>query len=198
MIDFRAQFGRPEGWLGWLLGRVMAIRNKERSLWVLSQLQLRSTDRVLEIGFGSGVDIKRASERVKEGFVVGLDHSEIMVDQAAHRNKAGIRSGRVGLTQGMASDLPFASGSFDIVFSINVAQFWENPVKVAGEIHRVLKPGGRVALAVQPRNRCTGEQSARHAGDMLGQALTVVGFTSLSLNYLPMKPVSVVCLLATK
>jgi ubiquinone/menaquinone biosynthesis C-methylase UbiE len=115
----------------------MAIRNTERSLSVLSQLQLRSTDRVLEIGFGSGVDIKRASERVKEGFVAGLDHSEIMV-----------------------------------VFSINVAQFWENPAKEAGEIHRVLKPGGQAALAVQPRYRRTSEHSACQAGDMLGQALT--------------------------
>ena len=59
-----SQFGHPRGWRGWVVGQLMAIKNRERSLWVLSLLELGLTDRVLEIGFGSGADIRRVAARI--------------------------------------------------------------------------------------------------------------------------------------
>jgi ubiquinone/menaquinone biosynthesis C-methylase UbiE len=194
---WRSQFGHPRGWLGRLAGHLMTIRNKKRSLWVLSLLDLRPTDRVLEVGFGSGADIRRAAGRVPAGFVAGIDHSEVMVRQASRRNAAAIRSGRVELRQGSASRLPYASNSFDTVFAINVAQFWdtEEPVR---EIHRVLKTGGRAAFAVQPRSKGATEETAHKTGQSLAEAMTAAGFEKVKINRLPLKPVSTVCVVGIK
>lgn len=94
---WRAQFARPTGWRGWLVGQVMAIKNKQRSLWTLSLLHLLPEDRVLEIGFGSGADIARVAAQVSSGFDAGVDHSDAMLRLASKRNENGIHTGRVEL-----------------------------------------------------------------------------------------------------
>jgi ubiquinone/menaquinone biosynthesis C-methylase UbiE len=192
------QFARPQGWRGWIVGQLIAIKNRERSLWVLSLLDLRPTDHVLEIGFGSGVDICRVAERVPHGFVAGIDHSAAMLRQATSRNREMIRAARVELRQGSASELPYAANSFDAVYAINVAQFWDVPVNTVREIRRVLKPGGLAVLAVQPRNKGATEETAQQTGATLSQALTVAGFRSVRLERRAMKPVSTVCALGRK
>ncbi|MGA9671671.1 MAG: class I SAM-dependent methyltransferase, partial [Terracidiphilus sp.] len=88
-----SQFRYPRGWRGWLIGQLMAVKNRERSLWVLSLLELHPTDKVLEIGFGSGADIRRVAARIPEGFVMGIDHSEAMARLAASKNARAIRAG---------------------------------------------------------------------------------------------------------
>jgi hypothetical protein len=45
--------------VGRIVGHLMAFKNKERSWWVLPQLEINEDDRVLEVGFGSGIDIHR-------------------------------------------------------------------------------------------------------------------------------------------
>lgn len=195
---WRSQFRHPCGWRGWIVGQLMAIKNKERSLWVLSLLGLRSTDRVLELGFGSGADIRRVAARVSAGSVMGIDHSEEMVRQATSKNARAIGAGRVTLCQGSASELPYESDFFDTAYSINAAQFWDEPVLATREIRRVLKPGGRVALAVQPRNKGATEATAHETGEKLVEALTAAGFSPVRLERKQLQPVSVVCALATK
>ena len=86
-MSWRKQFAKPEGPLGWMAGRVMAMTNSGRSEWVFSLLELRPEERVLEIGFGPGTDLERASQMA--AFVAGVDHSDLMVKQAARRNARG-------------------------------------------------------------------------------------------------------------
>ncbi len=193
-----SQFSNPRGWRGWVVGQLMAIKNRKRSLWVLSLLELRSADRVLEIGFGSGADIRRVAARIPEGFVLGIDHSEAMVRLAASKNARAIGAGHVTLRHGSASNLTYESNSFDAVYSINVAQFWDKPVEVAREIRRVLKPGGQVALAIQPRNKGATEATVLETGERLVEALSAAGFSPVRLERKLLQPVSVVCALAIK
>ena len=72
-MSWRNQFTKPTGAMGWIAGRVMAMKNGHRSEWVFSLLDLKPTDRVLEIGFGSGTDIARASRIA--AFVAGSPDS---------------------------------------------------------------------------------------------------------------------------
>ncbi len=191
---WRGQFARPTGMLGQIAGRLMALRNKERSWWVLPLVEISDKDRVLEIGFGSGVDIRRVSEIAAHGFVAGIDHSEVMLEQARRRNAAGIRAGRVELQLGSATRLPYADGGFDKVFSINVAQFWDDPAAAIHEMRRVLHQGGLAAIAVQPRSK----GATHRTGQMLAEQLHAAGFTQIRLESKKMKPVSVVCALGVK
>ena len=84
---WRAQFACPTGWLGVLVGHLMALKNRERSAWVLSKLSLDEGDRVLEIGSGPGADLREAARRA--GYVTGIDPSEVMVRQARRRSAVG-------------------------------------------------------------------------------------------------------------
>ncbi len=192
------QWAQPTGMLGQLAGHLMAVRNKERSWWVLPLLDIRDKDRVLEVGFGPGVDVLRVSEIAARGFVVGIDHSEVMLRQARRRNAAGIRAGRVELQVGCATRLPYAEGAFDKVFSINVAEFWKGPPVVIREMHRVLRPNGLAAIAVQPQSEGATKRTPREMGQVLAEEMAAAGFIQIRVEFKKLKPVSVVCVLGVK
>ena len=192
---WRAQFGNPTGWLGSLVGHLMAATNKDRSQWVLSLLDLQPQDRVLEVGFGSGMDILRVSRIVKDGLVAGIDHSEVMLRQAARRNAAALRSGRVELRQSAMPQVPYPDGSFDKAFSINAVQFWPDVVEGLRELRRVLRPGGLVATALQPRHRGASKADADRAGRELRLALDAAGFEEVRVEIFPSRPAPTVCVL---
>jgi ubiquinone/menaquinone biosynthesis C-methylase UbiE len=192
-MNLRDQFAKPTGMIGTLVGYALAIKNRERSEWVFSMLDLNSADRVLEIGFGPGADIARASRAA--AFVAGVDHSDVMLRQASQRNRDAIRDRRVDLRLGVAGQLPFPDSEFDCVFAINSAQFWKDSVKTFTELKRVLKPDGRVLLAVQPRNKGATEETARQVGFGIAKALTTAGFQDVHCEFKEMRPVSTACVL---
>jgi ubiquinone/menaquinone biosynthesis C-methylase UbiE len=192
------QFQQPTGWLGWLVGQLMAKKNRDRSEWVIGLMEIQPDDRILEVGFGSGVDIDRVSALATEGLVAGIDHSEVMVQQAKKRNATAIRAKRVELQCAAASSIPYASDMFDKLFAINVAQFWANPLDELTELQRVLKPGGFIALAIQPRIPNATEATSQATGQFLIQLLTASGFEQVRCATKPMQPVSVVCGLGIK
>src|SRR5262245_31617235 len=115
------QFGHPRGVLGHGVGWLLATRssNRERNAWVVSQLDIQPTDRVLEIGFGPGLAIREASLKAVDGVVCGVDHSELMVRQASKRNAAAISAGRVDLRVGSAEELPDFGAQFDKIYAVN-------------------------------------------------------------------------------
>src|ERR1700730_796476 len=143
-------FGRPQGILGRLGGLVMARMNADCGAWVVELLEVRPTDRVLEVGFGPGVVIQHLAKSASDGHVAGVDQSQEMVEQARARNAIAIRNGRVDLRYGLVESLPFDDGSFDKALAINSMQVWPDAVAGLREIRRVMKPGGRIALAFTP------------------------------------------------
>jgi ubiquinone/menaquinone biosynthesis C-methylase UbiE len=182
--------------MGWIAGQVMAMKNGHRSTWVFSLLDLKPTDRVLEIGFGSGTDIARASQAA--AFVAGVDHSDVMVRMASGRNAQVIKEGKVELKLGSAAQLPYPESHFDRVYAINAAQFWKDSVKTLTEVGRVLKPGGWVVLAVQPRSKNATEETTRQAGIGLSKSLASAGFEDVHTEMQQTPPVPTVCVLGRR
>jgi ubiquinone/menaquinone biosynthesis C-methylase UbiE len=172
----------------------MAFKNRERGEWVLSLLKLRGDERVLEIGFGSGTDVRRATEHADH--VSGIDPSPVMLGQARRRNRAGIAAGSVDLRLGAMPSLPYEAGQFDKAYSINTFQFWPDKLRGLQELKRVMKEGGLVAIAVQPRNAGATEATAHETGQQLATALAAAGFSDLQLVFKEMKPVSTACVTA--
>jgi len=195
VTNIRAQFERPTGVLGAAIGWLMAIKNGERSVWVLSLLDPAPTDRVLEIGFGPGVDIARVANRAAR--VSGTDASDVMLRQAVRRNAEAIRSGRVDLRLAAMPDLPFDAGAFDKAFSVNSFQFWPDKTRSLRALRRVMRAGGRVVIAVQPRNSGATNQTSQETGDLLVRSLRETGFNDVELRMKPMKPVATACAIAT-
>ena len=195
-MNWRNQFAKPTGAMGWIAGHMMAMKNGHRSIWVFSLLDLKPTDRVLEIGFGPGADIARASQSA--AFVAGIDHSDVMLKMASGRNAQAIKAGKVDLKLGSAAQLPYPEKHFDRVFAINAAQFWKDAVKTLTEVGRVLKPGGWVVLAVQPRSKNATEETTRQAGIGLSKSLTSAGFEDVHMELQQTPPVPTVCVLGRR
>lgn len=140
------QPGRPRGLVGQIVGYIMSWYNQPENEWTVSLLDAQPTDRILEIGFGPGLAIRYASKLATEGLIAGIDWSETMLKAAARRNAATIRAGRVELKQGDVATVPYSDNSFDKVMAINSIYFWSSPLAGLREIHRVLKPNGRIAI----------------------------------------------------
>lgn len=100
-------------------------------------------DQVIEVGCGTGV---LARELIKcvgpEGKVTGLDLSESMLGVARRICP------EVDFRQGNVMDMPFDDGVFDVAVASFVLMFVPEPVKAVSELWRVLKPGGRLVIAV--------------------------------------------------
>ncbi len=148
------QFRKPTGYLGWVAGWIMAHRpsNVKRNGWTVDLLNIKETDHVLEIGFGPGLSIASAARLARQGRVVGIDHSVLMLRTATRRNLAAIEAGRVELKPGGLEVLPTLGETFDKAFSVNVFQFVDRR-EALQTIRSVLKPGGVVATTYQPRHR---------------------------------------------
>lgn len=194
-----AQFARPVGFWGNVAGFIMAHRssNLQRNEWAISLLNLQPDDRILEIGFGPGVAIQKMSRIVTQGLVVGVEHSEVMLEQAAKRNQKAIAAGRVGLILASISALPTFDTPFNNVLDINGFQFWKDKEAALRRLKELMYPGGTIALAHQPRNKKATENDATEAGEKFARYLEAAGFGDVRIERKLMKPVSTVCVLGT-
>lgn len=192
------QFGQPNGMAGQMAGWVMAHRgsNRQRNLWVVSLLDVQPTDRVLEIGFGPGVAIAELARRATRGHIYGIDHSEVMVGQASKRNAAAIRAQRVELIHTSVDRLPRFDEPLDAILAVNSVGFWPNPTDQLGKLRGLLRPGGRIALASQPRVAGATADTTARAGRKLHDLLAQAGFTEARIETLDLSP-PVACVLAT-
>lgn len=191
------QFHRPTGPGGHVAGSVMGRRssNVKRNLWAVELLDVRASDRVIELGCGPGVAIAAFARRADQGLVVGVDHSEVMIRQSRRRNAAAIRAGRVRLIQAPVEALHVSDAPFDAALAVNTVGMWPDPIARLREIGRLLRPGGRIALVSQPR--CPGATAATSAaaGDKLAAMLSQAGFEDLRIKTLELDPPAV-CVLA--
>ncbi|MDQ3217512.1 MAG: methyltransferase domain-containing protein [Actinomycetota bacterium] len=104
-------------------------------------------ERVLDLGSGAGMDSFIAALAVgPEGRVIGVDMTSEMVERASRlANELDLEN--VEFREGLIEDLPIESEWADVVISNGVINLCPDKLRVYKEIHRVLKPGGRMTIA---------------------------------------------------
>jgi ubiquinone/menaquinone biosynthesis C-methylase UbiE len=184
--------------LGRLAGLILANRksNRLRNAWTVELLDIQPTDRVLELGFGPGVSIAAASRLTFKGCVVGVDHSASMLRAATRRNALAVRSGRVILHEASLEALPEFELPFDKVFGVNALQFASEPLDVLHAIRERMRVGARIAITQQSRIPNATDRDSIRGVERVGELLEQVGFDSVRIETLPLRPVCAACVLA--
>ena len=133
-------------------------RHGKFQVWgeVLDGLHLRGDERVLDMGCGRGAVLIAVAKRLTTGRAVGVDQWRT-VDQSGNSRDVTFRNaslegvqGRIDIETGDMRALPFPDEAFDVVVSslaIHNIHLNADRAKAVAEAWRVLKPGGRLAIA---------------------------------------------------
>jgi ubiquinone/menaquinone biosynthesis C-methylase UbiE len=153
--------------------------NARANAFALDQLELQPTDKVLEIGFGGGVNIQGILDQ--SALVVGVDRSRDAVTAADRRFRLARSRGRANFLLGEVESLPLADNSFTKAITVHTVYFWTSLEQGFRELHRCLQPGGLLVVGFVPKLQMD------HMGmppdlftlrepDALGAAATAAGF----------------------
>lgn len=141
---FGSQLSHPRGRGGWLVGQAMRVANRAPTRLALDALDVRAGHVALDLGCGPGEGVALLAARAAH--VHGVDVSDTMIAAAHRTNRAAIAQGRVTLAPGRFEAIPLPDASVDRILAANAAYFWSDMAAVIGEIRRVVRPGGRLAL----------------------------------------------------
>lgn len=139
-------FGVPSGLPGRLGVRMMPRSSRSFHNAIAAELDLQPEDELLDIGCGSATLFVEHAGHVR--YVAGLDASELQLEMARRRLAERIAAGTAEIVQGDADHLPWEVGRFSVATSINAVKFFPDPLAALREMHRVLRPGGRMAVTL--------------------------------------------------
>lgn len=107
----------------------------------MRRVPIQPSDRVLDIGCGTGALLRSLCRRYPRIELTGVDASAEMLAIAAEKLGQGARLCLAG-----AQRLPFRDETFDLVVSTSALHYFRDPACVLAEMRRVVRPQGRIAL----------------------------------------------------
>jgi SAM-dependent methyltransferase len=99
-----------------------------------------------------------------------------------------VRAGRVVLHLGAAEHLPAFAEPFDKVLAVNTMGMWRAPDEGLKALHRLVRPGGRIAIVSQPRCPGATAETTAPAGREIAARLTAAGFRNIRSDTLALTP----------
>ena len=129
-------------WMAGDFGQIAKL-NERNAEEFISRLEIASGTRVLDVACGTGnlsIPATRAG-----AIVTGVDIAPNLLEQA--RARAESEGLKIRFNEGDAEQLPYDDSAFDLVVSMYGAMFAPRPHRVAAELIRVSRSGGRIAMA---------------------------------------------------
>lgn len=162
----------------------------QRAALDAARRELPRPGRVLDVGCGTGRLLRRAAAVFPAAELVGVDAAPEMVRQAEASVPAGARS---RFARATAEDLPFADASFDLVVSTMSFHHWSDQRAGLRQVHRVLTPGGLMALTdgfavgrvLRLAFRAAGRRGRVHTPAELDEMLAAAGLQTIGRRVLP-------------
>lgn len=133
---------KPHGDAGFVMLERMGVTHRNVTEWAFSHLNIKGSEKVLDIGCGGGDALKKMSAKITGGHLVGADYSEVSVELSKKVNISDVSDGKMEIIQADVANLPFDDNSFNIIYTIESFYFWKNPVECLKEVRRVLSPDG--------------------------------------------------------
>jgi ubiquinone/menaquinone biosynthesis C-methylase UbiE len=119
-------------------------RMSERLRRVVDALDVRPSDRVLEIGCGHGVAATMVCDVLDSGRLTAVDRSPKMIEAARARNATHVAAGKAEFLVADLEDLDLGDRRFDLVFAARVGLFHREPDRAHELVAPWLAPGARV------------------------------------------------------
>jgi arsenite methyltransferase len=143
------QLSHLAGWFSGVIRFLMNRHNSSMNAFAVKLVEPVPSDRVLEIGFGGGLNLSALIRQAK--FVAGIDRSHDVVTWARRRFSGAVSERRAEFGTGSVEALPFRGAAFDKVCTVNTVYFWTSLDAGFAEIYRVLKAGGRAVIGFLPK-----------------------------------------------
>lgn len=147
-----AQLRKPSGEFATEIGQRMNTSNLQIHQFTFDDLQLQPGFEVLEIGMGNGHFVSQLFQQYPNIAYTGIDYSEAMVTEAKAFNTELSEINSVTFLHGTVEDIQSIEAIYDHVFTINTLYFWSKPLQTLAHIHRLLKPGGKLTIAIRPKH----------------------------------------------
>ncbi len=157
-----SQAAGPHGPAGWVTAWIMPALTDAYCGDLGGALDLQLDDDLLEVACGAGLILERHASHVRH--IAAIDHSEIQVRLARRRLRDRVAAGTAEIVEGDAAALPWGDGAFSAV-TCNCPGCFSEPERCLRKMCRVLRPGGRVALAF---DHCADAETARRSEERWG------------------------------
>jgi len=135
----------PAGRLGTFGGQLMRLLNRAQQREIALLLGPLDGKDVLEVGHGPGVLLGMLGRTARH--VTGVDPSLEMRALAIRAHSGAIAAGRLDVRAGDAGATGLPDAAVDLVVSVNNVAIWPDLDAGVAELHRVLRPGGRLVLS---------------------------------------------------
>ena len=112
---------------------------------MLALIEFKPWDKVLDVGCGTGWLVRRIAPLVSAGLAAGMDVSDAMLGRA---EALSAPLPNVVFARGAVEAIPWDSGHFTKVLSVESAYYWPDPAQGLREIFRVLSPGGEAWILI--------------------------------------------------
>jgi ubiquinone/menaquinone biosynthesis C-methylase UbiE len=182
-----SQLFKPSGLIGrFILPRLWNKRNRALNDFVFELLELRSTDRILEVGFGGGYLLDRIQNAVHQGMAAGVDLSSLMITYFKKKHWSFFRDGRFFIAQVNTELLPFVPESFSKVCTVNTLFYVKDIQQALSEFYRILMKNGTAVICFTDKKDLESRSFARHGlrlyeSQEVQQMMTFVGFHSIRM-----------------
>jgi trans-aconitate methyltransferase len=185
---------QPAGNIGKLAGRLISEKSKQRSDWVVEQLNIQPYQHILEVGYGRGNTLQEVAHKLKVGFLAGIDPSITLYRHAYRKNKRFIEQQLMQLHIGDLHELSYPPHYFHTIYGSNVHFFWKEPGVEFIRLSNLLRSGGKLVMVFQPR-WADKESAIRQAAERIEKEYTDAGLRNVRIEYRDMHPVT--CIAAT-
>jgi len=144
---------KPSGDSGIVVAKDMNVSNAAIYSLALSMIDFKTTNHLLEIGFGNGKFLSNYFEYNPNITVYGVDFSETMFREAMLLNQQYIENNQLILKCEDSQNTSFKNDSFDTIITINTIYFWDSVDAQINEFCRLLKKGGTLLVGYRPRSK---------------------------------------------
>ena len=135
LLELERQLGKPEGEFG------MAVANE------MNKSNYGIIHDAFELGHANGEHVLNLLENHQSIHYSGLEISTLMHNEAIRINEKHIRNGKAKFELYDGNLIPDKDLFFDSIITVNTLYFWEKPIDLMNEIHRVLATDGIFVLA---------------------------------------------------